>query len=617
MTSSSNKSAVQKAAAKGKRVTGKPKTAPAGEEQFTDRTGGLYGLPPGCPVIPLGVHGNMRYYLDAHNQRRDLSNSDHTRTNLLGLFSDKIEYVYSVRDWTRRNKDGDLRVRPERLAEDLMVASGRAGLWDPMDNERGRGAWRGAQDELILHTGDKVMVFGTTDAWGLRMVQQPGLIGRCLYAAGEPTAEPAPNPPEDGSDPAATLLEILSTWNWRRGDLDAVLFLGWIGAAMIGGALKWRPSAWLTGGKGTGKTTLQSLVTHVMGGKNSLISLQNTTAAGVYQTLRHQTLPVAIDEMEAGEDNRRTAGVVEIARLSASGGTMARGSDKSVPVNFTLRSCFLFSSVLVPPLLGTDRSRLAILDLDELPPDAPAPDLNEARLRAIGAQLRRRIVSEWARHDSTVKYYIAQLTAGGHSKRGAEQFGTLLACADMLLFQGATDKILASDWVARMHAADLAETADDVRDEEQCWQTLLATPIDAYRRGEKVNIGEWINRAAGRVKAWDDVAEAGRILQSHGIRVESFLVGTRTSRWVAVANAHAVLAGLFERTRWTAPRGVQGVWGQALRRLPGAERSGKALYFGGATSRAVLIPFDRVPMPDDPQNGGNPFEPEPRNPPLI
>jgi hypothetical protein len=32
-----------------------------------------------------------------------------------------------------------------------------------------------------------------------------------------------------------------------------VLLFGWIGAAMVGGALDWRPLAWLTGDRGTGE----------------------------------------------------------------------------------------------------------------------------------------------------------------------------------------------------------------------------------------------------------------------------------------------------------------------------------------------------------------------------
>lgn len=550
-----------------------------------------WGLPPGCPVVPLGVLGLEHHYLDALGQLITIPAGEHNRGRLRSLFKQEADYAWTVRRWVRVKDDGSVTgLRPELISDDLMKASSLAGIWDPAERVRGRGAWRGPNDELILHAGGQVQVFlPRPDAWALRQEHKPGVLelegdaSRYVYPAAERAGEVARE--MDGA-PAEDVRDLLETWNWRRPDIDPILLLGWIGAAMVGGALKWRPSVWFTGTKGTGKSTLQGAVAHLIG---TCLTLADTTAAGVWQTLQHQTLPVLVDELEADADNRRSMGVVALARLSASGGQMARGSDRHAAKTFSLRCCFAFSSVLMPPLLGTDRSRLAILELGELASGVEMPDLSPTRLRRLHAQLRRRMVDGWHRLDRTIEIYRRALSAVGHSARGADQFGTLLGCADILLFNDVPGEDAVKSWIGQMGVVDIHETADDMRDEEQCWQHLLASPIDPYRGGERVNLGVWLNRALGREDP-DQVAPALAAIGAHGVTVRRSLSAPPV---VAVANAHRGLAAVYHGTRWAA-----GVWRQALQRLPGAERSSSAIYFGGATSKATLLPEGAVPRDD-------------------
>lgn len=551
------------------------------------------GMPEECPVRPLGVNGRTRYYLDAERQIQDLPAREHVRTEILGLFHGDDAWLRSVPRWQRMNDSGTVTGwKPEIVAADMMAACAVRGLWDPNKRERGRGAWRGDHDELVIHTGDRIMVFEKRDnPWDGHGDYEPDLIGRYVYSAAAPVGAPAARLAE--RHPGEALYDLLQTWRWKRGDLDATILLGWIGAAMIGGALDWRAVVWLTGGAGTGKSTLQKLIKLLFG--DALIDLADTTGAFIWQTLGHQTLPVAVDELEAEEDNRKALAVIKLARIAASGGQLGRGSDRHVPVSFTLRSCFMFSSILVPPLNGADRSRIAILDLLELPEGAAVPEMHAEAMREMGAQLRRRMIDGWARFELTLARYRRGLIERGHSARGADQFGTLLACADLLLFGEFPDKDAADDWLRRMHAADLSETVDNERDEAQCLQHLLGTPVDAVKGGERFNLGEWINRAAGRAE-FDDVTEARRITGKLGVRIER----VDNAAFVAVATNHAGLQAAYERTRWQTPRGSMGVWVQALRRLPGARATIAPLYFGGPNSQAVLLPLALIPLPDRP-----------------
>ncbi|MDR3418678.1 MAG: hypothetical protein P4L83_21100 [Nevskia sp.] len=544
------------------------------------------GLPPGCPVLPLGKFGEFRFYLDADKQLVALPAEKHGRLNLLGLFGAHRTLPYEY--WPRMDKDGaTVGWRPELAAEEMMAACSRKGIWDPAERERGRGAWRGPHGELILHVGNQVQIYPAgPDPWTHRQILAPGVLDRYVYPAGE-TAGLAADVP--GMEPAQTVLDALGSWEWRRGELDAVLLLGWIGAAMIGGALDWRPVVWVTGSKGTGKSTLQERLRLLF--DDTLVQLADTSEAYVRQRLRHQTLPVLVDELEAEEDNRRAMGVVKLARIAASGGRIGRGGADHQGVEFTLRSAFMFSSILVPPLLGQDRSRIAILDLKELTAGAQMPLVADETWRQLGAQLRRRMVDGWPRWRTTLEWYRGRLQQGGHTARGADQFGTLLAAADLLLYSNAPERDM-DGWVDKLSARTTAEVEEDVSDQDRCLQHLLTQSVDPYRNGGRKSVAEWVRQAAGKTVG-ADVREANGALGTYGLHVDLKL------KVLVVADYHQGLAALYAQSQWQSRSGAVGVWVQALRRLPGAERARKVYWFAGAVGRGTALPLDVV-VPDMP-----------------
>lgn len=585
-----NLAGVRKARDAAKSIT--PEGAPPGEGDASDVEG---GLPEACPVRALGKDGKVRYYLDADRQLIALADRDHSRLGIQGLFGQRSYLLFEY--WPRRDKHGNTTGwAPDGAALALMAACSRAGLWDPRERQRGRGAWLGEDGALVLHTGRQVMTFPATRTPYLDQHSVPaGLVGRYVYSAadgvGTPSSDPAPAGP-DG--PAETLLKLLSSWQWRRGEIDAVLMLGWIGAAMIGGALKWRPAAWLTGGKGTGKSTLHDVLKLVFDG--ALVQTADTTAAGLYQTLRHQTLPISVDELEAEADNRRANAVIRLARLAASGALMLRGGAEHSSTEFVVRSSFLFSSILIPPLTPQDRSRISVLDLNELAKDAPVPVLDPKTLAALGSQLRRRLIDGWTRLEAVLAHYREALQEAGHSARAADQLGTLLACADVVLFDD-HEPGSAEDWVKGLTSSELAEADDNQRDEERCLAHLLSSPVDVFRGGSRRTIGEWIRIACG-FEGLDDEVDAKRVLGTYGLKLldPTPALDDRAAqpRMLAVANQHKGLAALYADSHWQGTSGTMGVWVQALRRLPGADRARAALYFAGATCKAVTIPLTVV-----------------------
>lgn len=581
-------------------------------------------FPDDCPVTPLGKMGDVFAYLDELGQYVEMKARDHQRLNLQSLFGRKFDpYVplkwprYSVIKDEHGNKETIISGwRPELVAEALMVKAADCGVWSPHDKLRGTGAWLGPKGELILHMGDKLLVMpaGERDdaaptPW---TEQKPGLVGNMVYPTAAPLNLPSierfPAAP-DPKSPGERIMKLLRTWKWRRPEIDAELMLGFICAAMLGGALKVRPLIWLTGGFGTGKSSLQDAVKWLFGDAG-MLKTSDPSAAAIRQILKHAALPVGLDEAEATEDNARMNALVKLARDAATGSLTVRGGSNHEAVSFTVRSCFLFSSILIPPLLPQDRSRMAILDLLPLGKDATPPRITEAGMAKLGAKLLRRLIDQWPRAEGTIAAYRDTMRKLGLDSRGQDVYGTLLACANLALYDelpvedmlhGVTERL---QWL-------VAELEGNDADMLSCLNHMLTYSIDSggdSRRQEP--IGWWIMRASGKSMPGeappedDQIKAANRVLGRFGILVvtkrdmphtlPSGEIATRSSwQYIAVANKHTGLLRVFANTQWGGRPGADGVWKQSLQRLAGhAKLLNHLQYIGGTTVRATLIPVD-------------------------
>jgi hypothetical protein len=371
-----------------------------------------------------------------------------------------------------------------------------------------------------------------------------------------------------------------------------MLCLGWIGCALVGGALNWRPHAWVTGGTGTGKSTLQNLLRTVFDG--AALTTGDATPAAVRQLLKQQTLPVFFDEIEPSDDgdNRKTNEVIKLARLASSGEQALRGGQDHVGHEFTIRSCFLFSSILTPPMLTQDRNRLAILELDKIEKGKPAPTIDLAEIRLLGRQLRRRLVDHWHRLDRLVERYKTALADVGHNGRSGDQFGTLLAVADLLLYD-VEDEANILEWAERFRADTLAEKETDVGDEEEIVQ-FLATSFLPQRGGDEPapivrHIKDALQPGADR---------AAERLENFGLRIvqktdagagRPASTAAAADLYLAIANAHVGLEKIFASKRWSA-----GTWTQSFQRVEGAHRRIKVRFAAAKPQWSTLIPLSAV-----------------------
>jgi hypothetical protein len=456
------------------------------------------GLPPDCPVHPLGVSGNVCWFIDAIGQLQSLA-PPYSRSTILALFGGRADYLsWAWPKFVKANEKIE-GFRPERAADVLVEACFSKGPWNATEKVRGRGAWRSRDGGLILHTGCEVYHLPLPGAGQARAPlrlapQPPGEIGGWVYPTRPEIPGPWPTPTEGQENLARLLLQLLRAWRWDRPEIDPLLLVGWLGAAMIGGALDWRPAVFITGDKATGKSTLQDMIKRPLG--DALVQAVDTSAAGIYQRLGHDSLPVAVDEMEAESDPRKQVAILKLARAASSGGLMLRGGDRHEGVEFQARSCFLFSSINAPPLAPQDLSRLALLRLAPLPEGQARPEFGD--LETMGRVILRRMLDGWPRLPEILAAYRGELVAGGMDGRGCDTFGTLLACADIVLHDTWDEERLKvpSDEEGElvplrelMRPEVMAEFEDAVENWRACLTHLLTARVEAWRGGGRLNIG--------------------------------------------------------------------------------------------------------------------------------
>lgn len=594
-------------------------------------------FPLDCPISPLGMSsgldGTQRcYYLNVLGEIVGLeAGNKHGKNHLVALFGHKSRFL--EHEWpmwskpVREQVGGKWVVTVEskvvgfdqaRASRALIEECSRRGIFEPAGRLRGRGAHRLTGGGLVLHYGDEIATLRPRANGDLRPLEwhATGLHDRMVY----PAAMPLPRPWPRSVPPVAAIrvAELLRTWNWKRPALDPVLLLGAIGQGYIGGALPWRSNVWITGGRGTGKSALngrpdegQGIIPQLYG--EALFRTGNTSAAAIRQSLKNSTVPVMIDEAEAGADNRKITEVVELARVASSGDKMHRGGQDHQAHEFTLQSPFWFSSINIPPLEGSDRSRLAILELRPFKPGTKAPNFSAYNFADLGRHLQRRMIDAWPRLAETKAAYHSALSTSGHDGRACDQFGTLLACAWLLLNDDVPDESEVAEWALLCVPQRLAEVSDSISDEEACANRLMTELVQPRGRDSREAVSELVGRwiaakVAGDSGTFDD--GKGLYVEHLGLKVVNPVwhpaTGDKPGRWgaesymphaapgyLAVAARHQALDAIFGGTRWQG-----GGWKQTLARVPGAVEVA-AVSFARAKIRAVLVPLHALIDPDE------------------
>lgn len=548
-------------------------------------------LPEDCPVRPLGYDGENYYFVDTSGQVFN------TGTNALGV--ERVQKLFAGQEgfvdwaWPSWNRTGKkvTGFKAEEARRALYAACRKRGPWSPTDRVRGRGAWLDEQGKLVLHCGEYLWIDGK--------LRDTGEHGEHFYVRRPASLQPWGSPVDVDTNPAVEIFEALRTWNFERGDTDIMILLGWIGVALMGAALEWRPSVFVIGDAGQGKSELtgkRGLLRAVLG--RSMVSTTNASEAGLYQLVGHDSLPIGIDELEGEDGVEQAQKIIKMARDAASGSIRIRGGSDHKGVEFQAQSTFIFSAINPPGLPPASLSRLAILQLNPLKTvEGRAPRLSAAE--TVGPRLLRMVADGFPTFDARYEEYRKVLRDVGHSSRGQNTFGTFLACAHLLLGDDGMSKLhlpfeSLDHWGAEL-AADAVPELENVKPTWlDCYERIVTRPIEAFSGGRKPTVAQILEQRRFGDKtletAQNDLAAADLGLVDDGSGTSGLLL--------AVPNQSEILTSHLAGTPFAQRGASTGSWSWALRRAPDhigiKDKKLNRVRIGGHQRRCTLIRISAV-----------------------
>lgn len=515
-------------------------------------------LPDPCPITALGRLNRTFFYLSPRGDLISLTDAEHGQAHIAGLWAPNINDLNAAfPQFNAQNKFSGFRANYARDA--MMAACAHKPAFQAHEKVRGRGCWKGEKGELIQHLGDRILV-GAEE-------HKPGEIDDYVY----PARPAMPAPKSGGRADVQEIYARLQKWNFARGELDARLLLGQQAATVLSAAIDWRPMGFLTGGAGTGKSTLQKFLREMLPGR--LLGAGDASEASLRGLLGQDAVGISFDEIEADALNDKAQQVMKLARLAASGEDAFRSSASQEIKQFTLRGAFLFSAIIPPSMRNQDAQRFAFFIMHDLPKGAALAELTLAHTRELGAGLVGRVTEAWPRWHQTVQRFVAGLARVGHAQRGAMQFGTLLAAAHVVLEDGLPSENEVDLWCAQLGRATLMEYENDTPAWLQAWRHLLSAQPEVWRNDGFPTVAE----ALRKYLAIDDDQLVDAVAKDHArakIRQQLERAGLaivhsyKTGRhFLAIPPRHQAIADIYAGTDFQ-KRGGEGAWTIPLRAAP-------------------------------------------------
>lgn len=562
-----------------------------------------------APIIPkfrcLGYTPDDKFYfISARTQNIHSCSSKDLRSGN-GLRNLEPDHLF----WAH-NYGNDLKWKD--IGDTIIAAAYRVGVYNE-HRIRARGVWLD-QDRIIAHLGDTILVDGTTEP-------TMGIDSRFVYPVDDPLLPPdvpvniKPLDDEHG----AQLLNICRKFAWANkasGDLLA----GVIATSCICGALQFRTHAWITGPAGSGKSYLmESVVARALDGI-ALHILGNSTEAGIRRHLSRDARPAIYDEAEGeGQAGRQRRDMIIGLMRASSTETKARillGSGGARGESFPVRAQFILGSVGTALERETDQTRCLLLTLRSRVATTPTDRADfaahfadiQADVATLPAHLSAALFMRMmplahivranaARFSRLIAKYFATTRIG-------DQVGTVLAGTYALRHTNEVSDEEALKYLARFPWGEYTTAADPQAQDEGS----LLNHLGAHHVRVEAPTGT-VTRTVGELCAilaapppqnpddFDGVYPVTRELARQSAARIGILYAKADKDapntpapplmfWLS--NTHPELKKVFASSQF--PQGYIPI----LYRIAGAKRSPYARAFAGVSSKAILLPVEKL-----------------------
>lgn len=509
----------------------------------------------------LGFKEKSHYFTSTHNEQiieiTSFSDTDFLNLMPLQYWESKFPTKQNGVNWILAKSTLMQECRDVGIFESKRIRG--AGVWD----DEGR---------TIVNMGDHLVVDGIV--CNLNKIKS-----KYFYTLGIKLPGLHPNPLT--KEECKVIVDACELFKWREKDFSFLL-AGSMVVTRVCGALPIRPHLWITGEKGSGKTTLFNRLIYPLIGQPLLFLAGNSTEAGIRQELSANAIPVLFDEFENNgpKSAEIIQSVLDLLRVSWSetNAMVVKGSANGTAQFYQVRCSAIVTSIRQVSMSDADRSRFATIELAPHENDIEHWKELDSILNKIDMEFGNRLFARTIKLLPVLlqnfKTMKAALNRQKPGQRFGDQYGMLLAGYSLLL----QDEPLSesdADEIASVIPLQEARDAAQITDQESALNKLSTKrfPLqetDGTRTETIYYTGaEAIQRA--RVNSFTRDA-----LQTFGIRAEQ--------DWFAIQVQNTELESLvFKGTAWS------NNWGKSLARLQYAER--KKVRIAGTVKECVILKY--------------------------
>jgi phage/plasmid primase-like uncharacterized protein len=446
-------------------------------------------------ILCLGYKGDQYFYTSTENpQIITLSANSHTKGNLTGL----VDLPYWYKNFGMQDEDGNYVGVKWLEAESTLKARCRnAGFFDP-EKMRGRGVWSDG-GRIVVNTGEQLYEDGKpvsrleTQYHYLRTKEIPFRIGNSF-----------------NTDEMQQLLAVFGSLS-IKGKQGFIYLAGWVVQAQIFAVLPWRFHIWISGDRGSGKSTVQSWAGDLL--IRPSLNL-NSSAAGIRQDIQSDTIPVIYDESEP--DNNRLKEIIELARATNSnnGFDTKRGTPSGKAIVYNTQTCFCMGSIQKGIEKSADISRFFVIEISK--DENQTIDEYEEMVNRIHhfTKNKQRLFSRAVENAPTIlkSFKVAQrfFREKRIESRLADQLASLCACF-WLYFSTETITVNQLEYLVKEFELLKSEyvQANETNDAQDCYDSLMSMKVDNMNNSVFQCINEIHYAASSQVSdQWEKILGA-------------------------------------------------------------------------------------------------------------
>ena len=469
----------------------------------------------------------------------------------------------------------------------LIRACERRGIFNEIETVRGRGA-RIDNGRSLFHLGGKTLVDD-------HMMLPHEVEGKHVYEVDEDLDVDIGD--AANNDEASALLAICNRFNWSN-SLSGALLAGWCIIAPVCGILRWRPHIWLTGGAGTGKSSIINLLIRPMLAQTGVFFESCTTEAAIRQTMKSDARPIVYDEADTTgkHGDAMLQAVLLLSRASSSGSLIRKGTTDGAGRSYLMRSAFCYASINPSVRAYADESRISKLVMQpNLHPDAQETwnglkaDLFKTITPLYGQRMFARSLKNLKTLNANAETFTDAARSVFPSQRTADQLGTLLSGAYFCCSDDLVDRETAIQW---LKAHDWSEQTEQIgkRDEIKLLERILThrLRVPSGLHYFEMTLGELI------IGCHDNYFEDMLLLVISDARRELRRCGIIADNgFFYIANTSEAIKKILADTSWAHD------WGRPLRDIFSAEITKNMYFISGINSRATKLSMKILRGGDD------------------